>query len=175
MPKPRRRVEPIDGVRYIGIDPGKSGGIAILDQHRVGYYVMPETERDIWELISAYSRGNVRAVIEKVSSSPQMGVTSAFTFGRGYGTLLAFLTAAGIPHEEIRPQVWQKALHIPPRKREGKNRKAENTKSFKNRLKVKAQQIFPDLPIWSEPKSKGRQLAICDALLIAEFAKRTAR
>ena len=166
MPKPRRRAQPKSYTRYIGIDPGKSGGIAMIQNYRINYFVMPETERDIWDIFQAYSQGTIRAVIEKVTSSPQMGVTSSFTFGKGYGALFAFLTAARIPFEEIRPQVWQKALHIPPRK------KSESKGQFKKRLRAKAQQMFPELEIWSEPRSIGKQLAVCDALLIAEFCKR---
>jgi hypothetical protein len=76
------------------------------------------------------------------------------------------LTSAGIPFEPIRPQAWQKALGITPRK------KTESKPDFKNRLRAKAQQLYPSLPLWSEPKSKGKQLALCDALLIATYCKR---
>ena len=170
MPKPRRRVEPEGYTQYWGIDPGANGGIAIICNNRVYAYPIPDTDLDLWRIFEAHKAGDNRAVIEKVTSSPQMGVTSSFTFGCGYGKWLAFLTAALIPFEEIRPQVWQKGLHLPPR-----NKKKESVGKFKKRLKAKAQQLFPDLPQWKEPKSEGKQLAIADALLIAEFCKRTAR
>jgi len=154
-----------EGWCFMGIDPGKSGGVSIISNTEVWTYVAPSTEKDMWDIIEGWDSSAV-AIIEHVTSSPQMGVVSAFTFGMGYGALRMALTASGIPYEPIRPQVWQKALGITPRK------KTESKPDFKNRLRAKAQQLFPNLPIWKEPKSKGRQLAICDSLLIAEFCRR---
>jgi hypothetical protein len=128
---------------------------------------------------------DVVAVIEKVSTSPQMGVASAGTFMKGYGTLLMALTAAGISFEEITPQVWQKALHIPPRKKGVKRRVpnpkkpskmktivkgGETDRQWKGRLRNKAQQLFPSLEVWRG--TIGNQLAVADAILIAEFCRR---
>ncbi len=193
MPKPRRRAQPEGYTKYWGIDPGKNGGIAIICNNRVYAYPIPDTDLDLWRIFEAHKSGDNRAVIEYVRSSPQMGVTSAFTFGRNFGKWEGFLTAALIPFEDIRPQVWQKGLHLTPRKKHTKSRMVKCKKGknkgnmveqkyggetdtmFKKRVKAKAQQIFPDLPQWKVPKSEGKQLAICDALLIAEFCKRTAR
>lgn len=137
----------------IGIDPGKNGGIAFIDTEKaderdgVESYKMPETEKDLWTLLNGYDLNRCIAFIEKVHSSPQMGVTSAFTFGRGYGTLLGLLTASYVPFEEISPQKWQKALGC-------------MTKGDKNVSKRKAQQLFPWLKITH---------ANADALLIAKY------
>ena len=79
-----------------------------------------------------------------------MGVVSSFSFGRGYGNLEMALTAAGIPFERVRPQVWQKALGC-------------MTKGDKNVSKRKAQELFPQLKITH---------ATADALLLAEFGRR---
>lgn len=153
----------------IGIDPGKSGGLVCLFGLGVSSLIpMPDSERDVWDWIDIsanFSKSEKFAVIEKVSSSPQMGVVSAFTFGQGYGFLRGCLTAAAIPFEEVRPQVWQKELGLSPRK------KSESQTQWKKRLRGFAQQLYPSLPIWNEPKSLERQLAICDALLIAHFCK----
>lgn len=171
---------------YIGIDPGKSGGfVAIRPGGPISINPIPKTLRDVWDWLNNFKDGRHRsiAVIEKVWSSPQMGVTSAFTFGRGFGNLEAFLVAAGISFQEVRPREWQKELGIPGRRKKlvtkmvkgKKNRVSvyvESKPEFKNRLRGVAQQMFPDLPLWQEPKSKGKQLAIADALLIAEFCRR---
>ena len=180
MPKKVRR----DTV-FIGIDPGKSGGlVAIRPGNRQSSVVacpMPETLLDIWTWIADFKEEahywTATAVIEKVRSSPQMGVTSSFTFGRGFGNLEAFLVAAGISFQEVSPQTWQKALGIPVRKKgptliPRKTNWLESQTQFKRRLCGIAQQMFPGLPLWGEPKSKGKQLAITDALLIAEFCRR---
>lgn len=138
----------------IGIDPGKNGGIATIDEKGDAYAdKMPETLQDLFELLNSYSvgyDGNCRAFIEQVHSSPQMGVKSAFTFGNGFGHLEMAMTACGIPFERIRPQVWQKALGC-------------MTKGDKNVSKRRAQELFPTLKITH---------STADALLIAEYGRR---
>jgi hypothetical protein len=144
----------------IGIDPGANGAIAWIDERgKSCVEKMPDTLQDLWELIrditnfprSAIDGRKYKAYIEKVSSSPQMGVVSAFSFGRGYGNLEMALTAAGIPFERVRPQVWQKALNC-------------LTKGSKNVTKQRAQELFPNIKCTH---------AVSDALLIAEYGKRT--
>jgi crossover junction endodeoxyribonuclease RuvC len=140
----------------IGIDPGASGAIAWIDERgKSCVEKMPDTLQDLWELIrditnfprSAIDGRKYKAYIEQVSSSPQMGVVSSFSFGRGYGNLEMALTAAGIPFERVRPQVWQKAMGC-------------MTKGNKNISKAKAQELFPDKKVIH---------ATADALLIALY------
>lgn len=146
----------------IGIDPGASGGIAWISDGKPCVEKMPETLQDLWELICDIRDGGEPrqrldkavlghvAYIEQVHSSPQMGVKSAFTFGNGFGRLEMALTAAGIPFERVRPQVWQKSLGC-------------MTKGDKNVSKRKAQELFPQLKITH---------ATADAILLAEFGRR---
>lgn len=139
----------------IGVDPGANGGIAWITDGKACVEKMPDTLQDLWELIrditnhprSSLDGRKYKAYIEQVSSSPQMGVVSAFSFGRGYGNLEMALTAAGIPFERVRPQVWQKALGC-------------MTKGDKNVSKRKAQELFPDRKVTH---------ATADALLIAYY------
>ena len=141
----------------IGIDPGKNGGISWITDRRPCAEKMPDTLRDIWELVCSISGRDwsnngmdCKAYIESVHSSPQMGVTSAFTFGRGFGWLEMALTAANVPFERITPQKWQKAMGC-------------LTKGDKNVSKRKAQELFPDIKVTH---------AIADSLLIAEYGRR---
>lgn len=145
----------------IGIDPGINGGIAWIADGEARVEKMPETIADLWELISdiryqEYATPRLegehgcKAYIENVSSSPQMGVVSAFSFGRGYGNLEMALTAAGIPFERVRPQKWQKELSC-------------LTKGNKNITKERAQELFPNIKCTH---------AVSDALLIAEYGRR---
>jgi crossover junction endodeoxyribonuclease RuvC len=145
----------------IGIDPGKSGGIAWIMDGRACVEKMPETIKDLWDLVQdiVTARGKSPAerltaacsecvaYLESVHSSPQMGVKSAFTFGNGFGHLEMALTAAGIPFERVRPQVWQKAMGC-------------LTKGDKNVSKRRAQELFPDIKVTH---------ATADALLIARY------
>jgi Holliday junction resolvasome RuvABC endonuclease subunit len=141
----------------IGIDPGANGGIAWITDGKPCVEKMPETLQDLWELIREIQgplhwtpEPECKAYIEQVHSSPQMGVKSAFTFGQGYGRLEMALTAAGIPFERVRPQVWQKALGC-------------LTKGDKNVSKRRAQELYPQIKITH---------ATADALLIATYGTR---
>ena len=139
----------------IGIDPGANGAIAWIDERgKSCVEKMPDTLQDLWDLIQSigfevpdFKPYEVKAYIEQVSSSPQMGVVSAFSFGRGYGNLEMALTANAIPFERVRPQVWQKAMGC-------------MTKGDKNISKQKAQELFPDKKVIH---------ATADALLIALY------
>jgi len=153
-------------LRFLGVDPGQAGGLACLDQQGAFASPMPTTERDVWEWLSEISTVGTVAVIEKVHSMPKQGVASSFKFGKGYGSLLMALTAVKIPFELVTPQAWQKFLGIP------KKSPKESKGQFKNRLRAEAQRLFPEMEIWEQPRSKGKQLAICDALLIAEYGRR---
>lgn len=135
----------------IGIDVGINGGIAWITDGRACAEKMPDTLQDLWEFVESIRlAGRCHAFIEQVHSSPQMGVKSAFTFGQGFGHLEMALTAAGIPFERVRPQVWQKSLGC-------------MTKGDKNVSKRKAQELFPEIKITH---------AIADSLLIAEYGRR---
>jgi len=150
-------------VQYIGIDPGKSGGLSLLgclDGKYVKVFsvdAMPKTERDIADWFEQASSGPVFATIEKVHAMPGNGVSSMFKFGQGYGFLRACLICHEIPFEEVTPMMWQKSLGIPKRS------KTESSTQFKNRLKAHAQQLFPSVRM---------TLANCDGLLIAEYNRR---
>ena len=79
-----------------------------------------------------------------------------FKFGMSYGGLRMALVAAGIPFTAVTPQKWQKALGIPHRER------TESKTQWKQRLKRKAEQLFPNHKL---------TLAISDALLIAHYCR----
>jgi Holliday junction resolvasome RuvABC endonuclease subunit len=132
----------------IGIDPGTNGGIAWITDGKPCVEKMPDTLQDLWELLRDIAvEGQCVAYLEQVHSSPQMGVKSAFTFGNGFGHLEMALTAAGIPFERVRPQVWQKAMGC-------------MTKGDKNVSKRRSQELFPQIKVTH---------AIADALLIAAY------
>jgi len=148
-----------ESVLYMGVDPRKAGGIAVVTVDRESWsYDMPESDRDIWSIFKTVSQERkVFAYIEKVHSMPQQGVASTFTFGTSFGKLLMALTAAEISYELVTPRSWQKALEIPARK------KTEQPGQFKKRLKNTAECLFPQESV---------TLKTADALLIAEFCRR---
>lgn len=141
---------------YIGCDPGKSGGIAWICGSEVRAAKMPETIQDVWNLFGSIVKEStvpIVAGLEAVSAMPGQGVTSCFTFGNGFGHLEMALTGWGITFDRIRPQKWQKYLGC-------------LTGGDKNVSKAKAQELFPQMKITH---------AIADALLIAEYTRRTTK
>ena len=143
---------------FIGIDPGVHGGICHIYSGTGQPFPKPmlKTERDIWEYLRPFS-GSI-AVIEKVHAMPGNAAKAMFTFGENYGHLKMALTAADIRIVEIvLPSRWQKELGIVRRK------KNESKSQWKNRLKAKAQQLFPSLKI---------TLDTSDAILICEYCRR---
>ena len=171
---------------YIGIDPGATGALVALfkDGKRpiVWTAPMPPTMPEIlkWLKRCNHLGKEVHAVVERVGGYIR-GIDSPgaamFNFGKGYGSLLMALCAAGVPHEEVNANVWQAGLGISPRKKNTKSRVkinskgrkvvekygGESTKDWKNRLKAKAQQLFPREKV---------TLVTADALLIAEYCRR---
>lgn len=167
---------------YIGIDPGVTGGLAVIDSSG-GRKVskMPETEADVWDWICAAvgfdedkedpDRIEMRtmAVIEEQRARPtnwfdpkakkwtgSILKSTCMLYG-SYSFLRGLLTAAGVRFVAVMPQDWQKGLGIPPKK------KGETPTRWKNRLKAEAQRLFPPEKV---------TLATADALLIAEYCRR---
>lgn len=144
----------------IGIDPGQSGGIAFHFGDAVEVCRMPATERDLYELLnSAWDRmeWDIKCFLEKVGAMPGQGIASTWKFAQHYGSIRMALVSLDIPLQTVAPRVWQKAVGIVPRG------KSETKTQFKNRLKARAQELFPKINV---------TLATCDALLIAEYGRR---
>jgi len=150
----------------IGIDPGKSGGIAWCSQRSsVAAVAMPATEGDLWNLVNhlgSYSDG-ARALLEKLGAMPRdketgrakQSPTTMLTMGQNYGLIRMALVAAGIAFDEILPRQWQQQL--------GLMGGTKNRTEKKNRHKQRAQNLHPNLKVTH---------ATADALLILEVLRR---
>ena len=137
---------------FFGIDPGKSGSISAIWDDGGAYMQhckLNGTEADVAQFVQDFDGQSAHAMIERVSSSPQMGVVSAFTFGRSYGFLRGLLAGLKIPYSEVSPQKWQAAMSC-------------RSKGDKNVTKARAQQLWPTIKITH---------ANADSLLIAEYAR----
>lgn len=107
--------------RILGIDPGLSGGLALLHSGAIIQAApMPviklagKGELDLARL-GALLRdwAPSHAWVEQQQSMPRQGVASSFRTGQNYGTLLGFLQASGMPVTVVRPAVWKKSLGVP--------------------------------------------------------------
>jgi hypothetical protein len=141
---------------HIGVDPGKAGGIAVLnhDGDVIELISMPETPEDIRDFFRKYSSLSSVCIMEDVGYGlPGQSSKATATFARHNGHLDMAILCAEIPKHSPTPQKWMKGYSL------GKSSSYTKTE-WKNRLKAKAQQLFPKEKI---------TLKTSDALLIAYY------
>ncbi|MBP42652.1 MAG: hypothetical protein CL528_12805 [Aequorivita sp.] len=93
----------------IGIDPGKSGAVAIWNEGIDKVIKCPSTPKKMADIIKAETWSTkVVVYIEKVWAFPTDARSSAFKFGTNYGMWLGILGALNIEPELVTPQTWQK-------------------------------------------------------------------
>ena len=139
---------------WIGIDPGKNGGIAVVPPGPLDLAhasKMPKTPRYLFDLLTSIKAEQpaCQCIIERTHSTPQMGVKSAFSFGENRGLLVMGLVSSQISFVEVSPVKWMRHLGC-------------MTKGDKNVTKRRSQEIFPHLRITH---------AIADSLLIAYYGR----
>ena len=144
----------------IGIDPGASGGIAVLVGSEITAYNMPETYPDIYNLFvdicQDYLDYDVLAVLEDVGHGmPGQSSKATAVFARHNGHLEMALYALGIRTIKVTPQKWQKHYS-----NSLGNSSGYEKKDWKNKLKGLAQQMFPTVKV---------TLKNADAILIAYY------
>lgn len=112
----------------IGIDPGVSGGgIAVFENKKIATYKMPESLKDIMDVLRPFrgSQGDdqIRCSVERLSSRPTF---DPFANKRmepmtiNYNRIKDALVLLDIPYREVSPITWQKwnGLVLPKGKRE---------------------------------------------------------
>ena len=159
-------------MRIIGIDPGLSGGIAILDDLKIlDIYDMPimsEGKKNKNQLNSAQlvniikkniiTNGDTFLIVEQVSAMPGQGVTSMFNFGQSFGILKGICSAMHLSMHFVRPARWKKYFNL--------------IKCEKDASRTKAIEIFP---YFSTNLSKKKDANKADAILIASYFYETYR
>ena len=152
----RRRV----AKHYLGIDPGKNGGMAVL--HADGPVMeatrMPEGKVRIidWIIQVKEQYANLILVTELAQAMPKQGVTSTFRYAQHFATFEDTAILLKIPYVEVRPAIWKKAM--------GLNQKKADSIAACRRL-------FPMVEL--VPKGcRVEHDGIAEALLIAEWGRR---
>lgn len=134
------------------------------------YKEMGDSVVDIWHYIFdrrvhfPYAEFDL-AILEFVSYFPGMGGVSAFTFGGNYYALQMGLIATNIPHQIIRPKVWQDYFKISGRGGSTAKHRAEH----KEKIRRYVQRMYPKCELWNEALKIQR--ACCDAVLLARYAR----
>lgn len=157
----------------LGIDPGKDGAMAVMYPPVDGVpqvRFMPFDKKEAIDLCGrvrfaiaengkfGIDRGlRVLCILEHVGAMPGQGSVSMFHFGENFGWWQGVLDAFRIPYELVRPQKWKKEF---------------SCTSDKNTSIEVAQRMFPNADLRRTPKCKGPHDGICEALLMAEYARR---
>ncbi len=157
-------------MRIIGIDPGLSGGIAILDDSKIfdifDMPIMSEGKKNKNQLNSAQLVNIIKrhilpnketfVIVEQVSAMPGQGVTSMFNFGQSFGILKGICSAMNLPMYFVRPAKWKKYFSL--------------INASKDASRTKAIEIFP---YFSVNLSKKKDANKADAILIASYFEET--
>ena len=132
-------------MKIIGIDPGLSGAIAILENNKVlkifDIPVMSEGKKNKRQLNSALlvsllkeniiDSNEVSVVVEQVNAMPGQGVTSMFNFGQTFGAIKGICAALDLPIFFVRPSKWKKHFEL--------------INSTKDSSRTKAIEMYPKL------------------------------
>lgn len=156
---------------YLGIDPGLTGAAALMDVHGgfVGVFDLPvirdgalawisapQFYNDLGDLmhkpVPSVMYGQLEAWLERSQASPQMGRSSAFNYGVGFGSVLGILMSrAAIPIHFVTPAKWKKGIGL---------------SGDKNASLDKARLMYPTAEL-DLAKHHGR----AEAILIAHWAR----
>lgn len=155
----------------MGIDPGFSGAIAVVDIDRrrlVDLIDLPlfQTEtkarksghfnhldvHKVSSLIDLYAPMTALAVLEEPGAMPKQGLSSTFRFGHVCGALHGVLAGHYVPVQPVKPGVWKSALGL------------SEDKDASRRL---ATREFPDFEwLWARKKDNDR----AEAALLCIYA-----
>ena len=173
--------------KYLGIDPGLTGGFGVMDGSRIYTAPIPtlwivkktkkgDVRRRIYneDIICEFlrTRKEVIVAIEKQFPMPskyenkkgkeeKRGATSGFTTGYGYGLFRGLLRSLDITFYSVHPKTWQKEFF-----------KRDTLKTTKEQALEAAQELFPCVDLYRTERSTKPDHNLVDALLIAEWCKR---
>jgi len=148
----------------MGIDPGFSGALAVLDDNLKIEFVMDmpiimvgkRRELDEAKLADIFRRWRNKPMtvgLEKSQTMPNQGVVSSGRYMASYGFLRGLCVGNVIPYHLIRPQSWKKTM-MPDMDRE------------KGASIQKVMQIYPELSL-----TRIKDHGIADAILIARYLR----
>ena len=142
---------------YIGIDPGKKGGVAVINGDGVEVYAWDD-QTFVNVMAATMNKGKCVAAVEKVGAMPGQGVTSMFSFGQSFGFILGVLTAFGIGYQLVPPTLWKREFGL--------------LHTEKQASVDVAKRLFPGVSLLPTDRCRKESDGMSDALLICEYARR---
>lgn len=145
-------------MNFIGIDPGKSGAIAIIrEDGTVDTAVFSE---EAYRLLIKQYKDETFAVVEQVGfvlKGVKFSSNAIFNFGANFGFIQGLLYSHGVPYQTVRPHIWKKHFNL----------------SKDKELSIQcAKRLFPNANLYRTSKCTVAHDGIAEALLMAEYARR---
>ena len=150
----------------IGVDPGITGAISILENKKViEVYDTPtmiDGKKNKRQVNGSHLTNIIKeiillkketiVVVEHVNAMPGQGVTSMFNFGQSFGVIKGICAALSLPIYFVRPTKWKKHFNL--------------IKTNKEASRTKVIEIYPEI---SGKLSRKKDSNKADAILIASF------
>ena len=150
----------------IGIDPGISGAISVVENKKIlEVYDTPtmiDGKKNKKQINSAQvcniikerlnADKEVIVVVEHVNAMPGQGVTSMFNFGQSFGVIKGICAALSLPIYFVRPTKWKKHFNL--------------IKTNKDASRTKVIEVYPEISGKLQRKKDSNR---ADAILIALY------
>lgn len=161
---------------FIGIDPGLKGGLAVLDS--VGNVKVVQNmpvkassridEDSLFAFLRLFAGSLLWIALEKSQAMPKQGISSAFNYGFGSGTINGICKAVNPSrYVMVGPKTWQKTIWTDA----GSDQRLET----KQRTLQAIERLFPHANLKASERCKKPHEGIVDALGIAEWLRRTSK
>lgn len=142
---------------YMGIDPGKSGGFAIINSDGKPLCVKYWDDEEFIRTVLLYRNDVDFTVVERVGAMPGQGVTSCFSFGKSAGFIEGALSVCKYPYQLVLPKIWKNEFNL----------NSDKSLSIETCMK-----LFPGVNLYRTPKCTKLSDGMAEALLMAEYARR---
>lgn len=161
-------------MKYIGIDVGKNGGVAVLDDNNnLTLHTIPKIGKEV-DLHTLFNilcdavqdePGHIFGM-ENVKALQKVGSTQSFNFGENKGQIEGLLVGMSASYVKVLPQTWQKVCWegIPIQKKAGKT--STDTKAMSL---LSARRLFPKESFLATERSSVPHDGLVDAALIAKY------
>jgi len=150
----------------IGVDPGISGAISVVENKKIlDVYDTPTMiagKKNKKQINSAQvsnifkerlnSGKEVVVVVEQVNAMPGHGVTRMFNFGQSFGVIKGICAALSLPIHFVRPTKWKKHFNL--------------IKTNKDASRTKVIEVYPEISSKLHRKKDSNR---ADAILIALY------
>ena len=159
-------------MHYIGIDPGQSGGLALVTPTIASAVPMPLHPKEVqkawgspidwmsmYQLLSQWEAPGATVTVELVHAMPKQGVSSMFRFGGNFTGILAILQALGCTYALVPPRTWKR------------NVLGDEYDHDKAGAVAFCTDNYPDCNLLATSRSRVPHDGMADALCLAHYGK----